>query len=116
MSTWPPVLNDLKTDMKIDLTDTRDDTRLTQVLNASIAYVVRQRAGVYNFGAEPLLPNPTDDLWLGTIRLAARWHVRRRSPDALVDLGELGSNRVPSVDPDIERLLGVGRYAGPGFA
>jgi hypothetical protein len=31
-----------------------------------------------------------------------------------VDLGnDLGSARVPSVDPDIERLLGIGRYRGP---
>ena len=28
-------------------------------------------------------------------------------------MGELGSARIPSFDPDIEALLGVGRYRPP---
>jgi hypothetical protein len=31
----------------------------------------------------------------------------------MVDMGELGTTRVPSVDPDIERLLGIGRFRAP---
>ncbi|MBB2500264.1 hypothetical protein H5411_14160 [Amycolatopsis echigonensis] len=53
---------------------------------------------------------------LGTVRLAAREFARRRSPEALIDMGELGSARIPSFDPDIERLLGIGRFRGPVFA
>lgn len=59
---------------------------------------------------------PTPDLILGTLRLAGRWHTRRRSPDGLVSMAELGAARVPSFDPDIERLLKIGRYRGAVFA
>jgi hypothetical protein len=47
------------------------------------------------------------------VRLASRWHTRRRSPDALIEMGELGASRVPSFDPDIDRLLRIGRHALP---
>lgn len=115
---WPPDLTALKDDMKIDASDTRDDVRLQQVLDAAVVVVERVRSGDFNFDAEPVsdLPAPTADLILGTLRLAGRWHTRRRSPDALIQAGELGTSRVPSFDPDIDRLLGVGRFRGPVFA
>lgn len=53
---------------------------------------------------------PDADLKLGTIRLAARWYSRRLTPSALIELGQLGGARVPSFDPDIERLLRIGRH------
>jgi hypothetical protein len=31
-------------------------------------------------------------------------------------MAELGAARIPSFDPDIERLLKIGRYRGPVFA
>jgi hypothetical protein len=31
----------------------------------------------------------------------------------MIDMGELGSSRVPSFDPDVEKLLRVGRHAIP---
>lgn len=114
---WPPTLDALKLDLKIEPEDTRDDQRLQQVLDASVFFVERVRAGGYNFAGDldSPLPDPADDssLQLGTIRLAGRWHTRRRSPDALVDMGELGNTRVPGIDPDIERLLRIGRHAVP---
>lgn len=114
---WPPTLDALKLDLKIEPEDTRDDDRLRQVLNAAVGFVERVRKDGYNF-AEDLgssLPDPAKDssLQLGTIRLAGRWHTRRRSPDALIDMGEMGNARVPSIDPDIERLLRIGRHAVP---
>jgi hypothetical protein len=117
---WPPVLADLKSDLKIDSTDTRDDARLQAVLDAAVVVVARVRAGAYLFDQTDIaqfgLPLPTADIILGTLRLAGRWHERRRSPDGLVDMADLGSARVPSFDPDIDRLLGIGRFAGPVFA
>ncbi|MBN9739508.1 hypothetical protein DMP23_00040 [Amycolatopsis sp. A1MSW2902] len=59
----------------------------------------------------PLGKAPGADLALGTLRLAGRWFTRRRSPDALISMGDLGSARVPSFDPDIDQLLRVGRFA-----
>lgn len=114
--TWPPTLADLKNDMKIPLDDTRDDVILTQVLDAAIDKVTEIKAGVYDFGVAPDLPVPPVRIVLGTIRLAGRWHTRRRSPDGLVAMAELGAARVPSFDPDIERMLGIGRYAASVFA
>lgn len=122
MATWAngaivnaPTIADVKTDASI--TDTRDDARLQMVLDAAIAKVVELRTDL-NFAADPLsaAPYPDHDVWLGTVRLAHRWHVRRRSPDAAISMGDLGTSRVPMIDMDIERLLGIGRFSGPVFA
>lgn len=113
--TWPPKVNDLKDDLGIAPGDTRDDARLAVQLTAAIAHVRVLRAGSFNFDDDPWisLPAPGPDLALGAVRLAGRWHTRRRSPDGLVSMGELGNSSVPSLDSDIERLLGVGRYREP---
>lgn len=106
-------LADLKNEMGIDEDDTRDDERLTRNLDAAVAFVERVRRGQINFDEDPLvdLPAPTADLKLGTLMLARRWHTRGRSPDGLVAMGEMGSARVVSFDPDIDRLLRLGRHA-----
>jgi hypothetical protein len=111
---WPPTLLELKLDLKIDATDTREDARLAQVLDAAVDFTERVRTG---FAYDPLnpdqfgLPQPTADLRLGTLRLAGRWHIRRRSPDGMVSVSaEMGSARVASFDADIDRLLGIGRH------
>src|SRR5438128_8076464 len=113
---WPPALVALKDDMN-NIEDDRDDDALGRMLDASVSFVQRVRPK-FNYTADPLSvhPEPTADLVLGTLRLAGRWHTRRRSPDALVAMGELGSARVPSFDADIERLLGIGRFAPARFA
>lgn len=111
---WPPTLDALKRDAAID--DTRDDVELQAQLDAAVSFVERARAGAFAFEGQVGLPAPGADLELGTIRLAVRWQTRRRSPDGLIAMAELGSSRVPSFDADIERLLGIGRYAGPVFA
>ena len=114
--TWPPALDELKDDLKIALGDTRDDTRLTQVLDASVYFVQRVRP---KFQYDPLdagqleLREPTPDLRLGTLRLAGRWHIRRRSPDGLIQMADQGAARVSSGDPDIDRMLRIGRHALP---
>ena len=118
---WPPTLDEVQVDLR-SRGDTEefavDEEQLQQVLNAAVAFVERVHAGAFNFddesGAD--LPDVPDDIRLGTIRLARRWHERRRSPDGLVDMGELGSSRIPSFDPDIERLLRIGRFAPPVVA
>lgn len=108
-------LSDLKDEMDIELEDTRDDDRLARVLDAAMTFVERVRAGQFNFDADPLsaAPEPTADLKLGTLMLARRWHQRRRSPEGLVQMAEMGSARVASFDPDIDRLLRIGKHARP---
>lgn len=107
---WPPTRDALKEDLGI--TDTRDDDRLDTVLAAAIAFAERVHAGALDFTDDPdsPLPGPSSDIELGTIRLAGRWHIRRRSPDGLVQMGDLGTARVTSYDTDIDRLLRIGRY------
>lgn len=106
---WPPTLADLRSDREYDESITRDDAELQRCLDAAVAFVEHVRSDL-NFGGDAEKPSPDAAVTLGTIRLAARWFTRRRSPDALVEMGELGSGRVPSFDPDIERLLRIGRY------
>lgn len=115
MLTWPPQLDDVKDDLKIDRGDVRDDARLSAALGAAIDLVTRLRGTAYNLtGTTSTLPSPTQDIVLGTVRLAVRWYTRGRSPDGLVaNGGELGVSRVPSFDADIDRLLGLGRYRSP---
>ncbi|MFD4196624.1 phage head-tail connector protein [Amycolatopsis thermoflava] len=115
--TWPPSLDELKSDRKIPLDDHRDDEALQRDLDTAVDYVEDVRPE-FNYTGDALsdAPAPTARIRQGTIRLAGRWYDRRNSPNGLVDMGELGANRIPSVDPDIERMLGIGRYRGMVFA
>jgi hypothetical protein len=118
--TWPPTLSDLKADMAIPSTHTDDDVALANELEAAIAYVVRVRP-TFNYYNDITLdptchPVPTDDIWSGTVRLAARWFTRHRSPDGMVAMQDLGVGRIAMVDPDIDRKLGLGRFQGPVIA
>lgn len=108
---WPPQLQDVKG----AATDSRDDVALQDALDAAVAYVEEARAGDFNFTGSSLslLPVPDPKVFRGTVQLARRWFQRLSSPEGLVDMGELGTARIPSVDPDIERQLGIGRFRGP---
>lgn len=106
---WPPQLQDVKGVS----TDSRDDVALQDALDAAVDWVEDARAGDFDFGDDPTLPEPPYRVFRGTIQLAKRWVNRLNSPDGLVDMGELGAARIPSVDPDIERQLGVGRWRRP---
>lgn len=109
---WPPTLDQMKIDQKVDLDDTRDDVRFQMNLDAAVSEVQRVRPQ-FNYDNDPLstLPEPGPDHVLGTIRLAARWSTRSRSPDGIVTLADVGTGRVTSYDPDIDRQLRIGRFA-----
>jgi hypothetical protein len=115
---WPPMLWELKEDAKLSQDDHTDDDRLQMTLDAACAFYERVKANKLDFTNAPIteLPKPTKDNRLGILRLAHRWHVRRRSPQMLASMGDLGDARIPSFDPDIERLLGIGRKRGFLFA
>lgn len=112
---WPPGVRELKAAMGIEPVDGRDDARLAAVLDAAVSFVQERHAGRYNFTGEVLseLPDVPATIVEGTLMLARRWRTRDRSPDGLVQAGELGTSRIPSFDADIERLLRIGRYAPP---
>lgn len=115
---WPPQLDDLKAEMRIDRSETADDANLQVALDAAVEYVEVKRAGDFNFtgattGALALLPTPGTKIVLGTLRLAVREHTLRRSPDGMIDNGEFGRVAVPRAMADIELLLGIGVYRTP---
>jgi hypothetical protein len=114
--TWPPTLADYKADQKV--TDDDYDVMHQQNLDAAIAVVERLHEGTFNFDADPLsdLPEPGTDIYLGTIRLAGHWYKRRDTPQGLMQMNDLGVLRVASFDPDIERLLRIGRFRKGMFA
>ena len=116
--TWPPELDDLKIDNGVSLDDHRDDEKLGQVLAAAVAFIETVHEETFTFSGSPTDELPAADvtLGLGTVRLAFRWHTRRRSPDALVSMSEMGAGRVPSFDPDIDRMCRLGRFAPPVIA
>lgn len=113
---WPPTLAQVKGELKIDLDDTRDDDQLTARLNAAVAFVERVVLAPDLDACPPHIPTATADIELGTLLLASRWHARRRSPEMLITAGEFGGARIPSFDPDIERMLGIGRHVESRFA
>lgn len=63
----------------------------------------------YGYGAVTFAADP--DIVEAGLLLAARLHARRNSPTGVASYGEFGPAAVSRFDPDIERLLGVGRYA-----
>ena len=109
---WPPCLDDLKTDMQRDGQVDVSDQSLQMNLDAAIKWVTDTCGWRLNLGlgesGESLRSDPDYDLILGTLRLAARWKTRTRSPDGMVPGGEQGDNRVSSYDEDIDRLLRTG--------
>jgi hypothetical protein len=97
-------LEALKNDQTLDNALTpHDDEALQRTLDSAMVWVQAHRPDLDYHGSwtVPL------DVQLGTIRLAARWFVRRISPDGLVGLGDVGSGMVMRVDPDIYMQLGI---------
>jgi hypothetical protein len=115
MRTWPPTVADVKEDAAIPV-DT-DDARLQMTVDAAVAWVQGKRKR-FNYDNDPQsdLPAPPDDLWLGTVRLAGRWHTRRRAAAGQIYGGDGASDTVPYVDPDLAQLLGIGKWAKGAFA
>lgn len=115
---WPPCLEDLKTDMQRDGQVDVSDQGLQMQLDAAIRFVINTCGWRLNLGGsesgESTRSDPDYDLILGTLRLAARWQTRKRSPDGMIPGGpDLGDNRVTSFDEDIDRLLRIGARHTP---
>lgn len=115
---WPPTLADLKVDMGIAADETKKDDQLSIDLGAAFDFAADRKAGQYRFDlTDPdqlELPEPPRDFRLGILRLAARWNDRRRTKDATIQMQELGIGRVAQSDPDIDRMLRLGRYNSVG--
>lgn len=53
------------------------------------------------------------DVQLAGILAAGRLWARRSSPAGLASFGEFGAAEIIRLDPDVDRLLGLGRHAAP---
>ena len=106
-------LDDLKQELKIPVEDDSDDGRLERALESAVSFVERVRRGDFAFDDDAAtdLPSPTADVRLGTLMLARRWFMRADSPDGMVAMTEQGTASVVANDPDIARLLRLGRHA-----
>lgn len=102
--TWL-TLEGLQNDQTLDVgqLSAQDLEALQRVLIAAMVWVQDHRPDIDFHGPWTV---PTY-IQLGTIRLAARWFVRRSSPSGFMNLGDLGSATVPNVDFDIYMQLGI---------
>lgn len=92
-----------------------DATRAALARTAAARWVERARPDLVDaFTASTVVENLVDDdIVLGSAMLAARLYSRKGSPDGLAGYSEFGAARISRTDPDIERLLGLGRHAPP---
>lgn len=116
--TLDELINDMKFDDQeitsaADL-DPAEAQRLQRDLDAAVDFVERIHSGRYNFdGAPSTLPAPPATIKLGTLMMAKLLDTRRRSPGGFVSAGDQGVARVAYSDPDINRLLRLGKHAIP---
>lgn len=56
---------------------------------------------------------PGDDVVKGALLLTSRLYARKGTPAGIATFGELGAATILRTDPDVQMLLGLGRYATP---
>lgn len=94
------------------ITDPADDELIGWSLAATLDHVAR--LPFIRRQSEPGNPDTWEsDARLGTLMLAARTYRRRNTPGGLEVLADQATY-VAQYDPDIERLLRVGKRAAPG--
>lgn len=76
---------------------------------ATAAYVERARRDLVVVDTF----TPPADVVDGALLMVGRLVAREGSPQGLASFGEFGPAAVIRSDPDVERLLGVGRYGRP---
>jgi hypothetical protein len=92
---------------------TRTDTGdLAMAVEAAAAWVQDHRRDlVWLDAAKEDVPTP---VWLGTVLLVNRLLARFGSPQGVAEFsGEFGPAAILRSDPDVEKLLGIGRYGRP---
>jgi hypothetical protein len=90
-----------------------DDARLELARQAACDYVERVKPALVWVDAVPA--DVPAGVRAGAVLMVSRLLARRGAPLGLAEFGnELGTAaRVVANDPDVERLLGIGRYAKP---
>lgn len=103
--------------LQLDAADTETAALVEQVRLAAAAWCAKQRADLFttdaDTGAVGLVDDLGGDVQLAGLMYAARLWSRRSSPAGLANFAEFGAAEVLRYDPDIDRLLGIGRHASP---
>ncbi len=95
----------------LGITDTRDDSALTSVVDA-VNVVVRRLPVTARLERAGAVEWP-DDIIEGSTMLAGRLWRRRDSPAGVVVFGDAGAVYVQRNDPDVAMLLQLGAWAHP---
>lgn len=102
----------------LQLDDTANDRVVELVRTAAASYVEGCRRDLFvpasdEAGAQLVLVDSLGgDVITAGILAASRLWARRSSPAGLVSFGDMGTE-VLRADPDVDRLLGLGRFAKP---
>lgn len=118
---WPPTVTDVKLDMARNQQVSQNDDDIAVCLGAAIDWVTDRKGHQWDLATSGesesgALKAPDQAMILGTVRLAIRWIIRRRSGDMMLSAGDQGQTRVASFDPDIDRMLRIGKHAPMAFA
>lgn len=107
----PASLAAVKSQLRIDVADTRDDELLGEHVAAVNAVVRRWPVAAYAVGAAEW----PDDTVRGAVMLVTRLWRRKDSPAGIEAFSQLGPAYVMRSDPDIAMLLQLGSWAPPGM-
>ena len=110
MTTWTDTAA-VKAYLGLNPADVFDEAALDGAVAAANAYLDRLPARLTSTIDEP--PAPLATATQAATMQAARWYSRRNSPQGVANFEELGAAYVSRYDPDLERLLRIGRSAMP---
>jgi hypothetical protein len=111
--TWPPLAETLD-DLKV-AAGAPNAAAIERRVDAAASWVQAHRPDLFPAGAPAPTEAPSDDIGLGTVMLACRLVARTGSPLGVATFAEFGPSSILRLDPDIERLLGLGRNATPAI-
>lgn len=112
---WLPLDNVLRQlSLPADQADPqRADADSCRLAAAALVERARPDLVVVDAAGSASFPMADPDVVKGAELLAARLYARKGSPQGLASYGDFGPAPITRLDPDIERLLGVGRYGRP---
>lgn len=107
----PATLAAVKLQLRIAVTDVRDDTELTEHVDAVNAQLRRLPIARYALLTDP--PEWPADIAKGANLLAVRLWRRKDSPAGTEAMPQLGAAYIARSDPDVAQLLQLGPWAHP---
>ena len=99
--------------LRLDPTDTTDDDLISQVVDATNAWVAGSAYMIdRGLGPAPWPAQWPEDVTQGAVMLAARLYRRRNTPGGIESMAD-AAVYVPRRDSDVDRLLHMGAWAPP---